>query len=385
MSIHWFIITGEYPPQPGGISDYTHLVASALAAAGDTVEIWTGPSSPETANTGNIPVHRTSEHFSLRARNEIGAAWNRLPSGARVLVQYEPWSFGYKGLNLPFAWWLRRCRRRRPDVALTIMFHEVATDFGWNQRFKQSVHGLLSHGMARVAARTADRVFMSVLVWEPVLRSLLRADQSPEWLPVPSNVPRTADTARTAALRQQLLGVSSGLIVGHFSTFRGEIPEMLRAMLPQLLASKSCAAILLLGRGGAEFAAAVREEHPGAAGRIVAAGEMGLEAVSEHLAACDLLIQPYPDGVSSRRTTVMAGLNLGLPILTNAGHCSDPHLWENSGAVRVVNSAQPMEIGAAAVTLMEDGAGRAALAIRARQFYDERFSVERVVETLRRT
>ncbi len=31
--MNWFIITGEYPPQPGGLSDYTELVANGLGAS----------------------------------------------------------------------------------------------------------------------------------------------------------------------------------------------------------------------------------------------------------------------------------------------------------------------------------------------------------------
>ena len=30
----WAILTGEYPPQPGGVSDYTLQVCRGLAAAG---------------------------------------------------------------------------------------------------------------------------------------------------------------------------------------------------------------------------------------------------------------------------------------------------------------------------------------------------------------
>ena len=34
MSHRWHVITGEYPPQPGGVSDYSRLVARRLAAEG---------------------------------------------------------------------------------------------------------------------------------------------------------------------------------------------------------------------------------------------------------------------------------------------------------------------------------------------------------------
>jgi hypothetical protein len=36
----WHLITAEYPPQSGGISDYSHLIATGLAAEGETVHVW---------------------------------------------------------------------------------------------------------------------------------------------------------------------------------------------------------------------------------------------------------------------------------------------------------------------------------------------------------
>ena len=37
--MEWHLITGEYPPQPGGVSDYTRFLASGLADAGETVAV----------------------------------------------------------------------------------------------------------------------------------------------------------------------------------------------------------------------------------------------------------------------------------------------------------------------------------------------------------
>jgi hypothetical protein len=39
-ALTWAILTGEYPPQAGGVSDYTRLVARGLAECGDRVHDW---------------------------------------------------------------------------------------------------------------------------------------------------------------------------------------------------------------------------------------------------------------------------------------------------------------------------------------------------------
>ena len=39
----WCVVTCEYPPLPGGVSDHTHHLVAALAAAGDQVDVWCPP------------------------------------------------------------------------------------------------------------------------------------------------------------------------------------------------------------------------------------------------------------------------------------------------------------------------------------------------------
>ncbi len=38
--LNWHLITCEYPPQFGGVSDYSGQVASGLRAAGADVSVW---------------------------------------------------------------------------------------------------------------------------------------------------------------------------------------------------------------------------------------------------------------------------------------------------------------------------------------------------------
>ncbi len=40
LSVSWHLLTGEYPPQPGGVSDHTWQVSEGLARAGCAVHVW---------------------------------------------------------------------------------------------------------------------------------------------------------------------------------------------------------------------------------------------------------------------------------------------------------------------------------------------------------
>ena len=54
----WHVITNEYPPQTGGVSDYTQQVARALVEQGDEVHVWC-PAWREVENHADgVRVHR---------------------------------------------------------------------------------------------------------------------------------------------------------------------------------------------------------------------------------------------------------------------------------------------------------------------------------------
>ncbi len=113
---------------------------------------------------------------------------------------------------------------------------------------------------------------------------------------------------------------------------------------------------------------------------MIATGELESSEISAHLLACDVLIQPYPDGVSSRRTTVMAGLALGVPVVTNEGMLSEP-FWRHCGAVELTPSVDNFADAVDAV--LTDPSRAANLRDRGRSLYARSFSLDRTVRALR--
>jgi len=103
--------------------------------------------------------------------------------------------------------------------------------------------------------------------------------------------------------------------------------------------------------------------------------------LSSHLAACDLLIQPYPDGASSRRSSLMAGLSHGVPILTTSGRLSES-LWGESGAVAIVPAGDQSALLTSARKLIDFAEERSRLATAGLRLYEKRFDWPQVVTAL---
>ncbi len=226
----------------------------------------------------------------------------------RLLVQYVPQMFGCRGMNLPFCFWLSSLRRYHPWV----MFHEVASPWEKAHLAKQNLLAAMQRIMAWLVLRHSQRVFVSIPKWGPMLPSGHRV----EWLPIPSNLPVTIASTVRETIRATIAPPGS-ILLGHFGTYGGAVARLLSAILPELLAGHENRHVLLLGRNSVRFAKELQCSRPALAHRIFSAGEQPADTAAAYLSACDLLVQPFPDGASSRRTSLMAGLALGVPIVTN--------------------------------------------------------------------
>jgi len=373
--VNWHIITGEYPPQPGGVSDYTRRIAGGLADAGDRVDIWAPPTDgPECADPG-IVVHRLPDRFGPRSLRLLSRELDRDRAPRRLLVQYVPHAFGWKAANLPFCLWLQS--RRRDSV--WVMFHEVAFPFDRDQAVSRNALAVVNRLMASIVASSAERAFVSIPGWLPMVESMIGDDKPVDWLPVPSSIPPVRNPPASAAVHARYAGTRS--LVGHFSTYGSAIRSMLDVSIPALANAADCN-VLLLGRGGDAHARELIAKDARLADRVHATGVLTDESVSQHIAACDLMVQPYPDGVSTRRTSAMVGLSHGVPIVTTSGWLTEP-LWEESGALELVPAGDPQMLAVAAARLLASPASREALAARGRELYLSRFDIQHSIQTLR--
>ena len=162
----WAILTGEYPPQSGGVSDYTRLVAEGLAAAGDEVAVYAPPQDhgPDSATPG-VRVFRLPDRFGLRGLRWLDRELAR-DRPDRILIQYVPHAFGLKAMNLPFAAWVAARARRVAPV--WVMFHEVAFPFV-RRPLRHNLLAVVNRVMAWAIAGAADRVLVSIPGWNDLL------------------------------------------------------------------------------------------------------------------------------------------------------------------------------------------------------------------------
>lgn len=379
MTRTWHIFTGEYPPQPGGVSDYTAQLAGGLAAAGDAIQVWAPACTGHTPDLAGVTVHRLRDHFSLRDLRRLGRALNEFPPPRRLLVQWVPHGFGWKSMNVPFCFWLlKRSVHRRDRIEL--MIHEAFVRFerSWKQRAAATVHRL----MVVLLLRAATRVWHAIPLHESLLRPYTFGRDVPfTWLPIPSNIPVIDDAGGVAALRTRLAPRGEP-IVGHFGTYGQLVAGILRPALIGVLRGAPTGTALLLGRGSDEFRKHLVTEYAELASRVVAPGQLESGDLSRYLHVCDVMLQPYADGISCRRTSAMAGLAHGRPVVTTSGAATEA-FWAESGAAVIVPRDSALELIDATIRLLADEKRRQIVGAAAATLYHERFRLERIVAALR--
>jgi glycosyltransferase involved in cell wall biosynthesis len=222
---------------------------------------------------------------------------------------------------------------------------------------------------------------MSIPAWHPRLKPYAFGRGVPfEWLPIPSALAQPQRDAVTN-LRAKL-GGERACLIGHVSTYGSLVANLLDKLLPDLLQNARGTRLVLIGANSAAYASAFLARNPELRERVIATGQVEPAQMSAHIAACDVLIQPYPDGVSTRRTTTMAGLFLGVPVVTTSGHLTEP-FWEESHTVRLAGVGDWPAFNAHVARLLSNADERRRVSIDARRYYDEHFDVRHTIRALR--
>jgi glycosyltransferase involved in cell wall biosynthesis len=360
----------------GGVSDYTALLASALADAGCEVHVWClAPGA--TVSDARVHLH-AGTGFDRKSLAQFERELSTYSSARTLLVQYVPHAFGMRAMNVRFCLLMRGLARTGEDVRA--MFHEPFYPFGRGAR--GNVIAVVNRLMATLLLRAATRVYVSVPAWARLLAPFARGsvNESMTWLPIPSTIPRVRDGAAVSSLRARLAGADAQ-IVTHFGTYGELVRPLLSDSAVRVLDMNPRALIVLLGEGGPRFRDVLIASRPDLGARIKAPGYLDAESVSMHLQASDVALFPFIDGASTRRTTLMAALANGVATVTTMGRFSEP-LWPAAGAVELAPVGDGHAIASKVNAVLQDDARRKQLGERALQLYGERFAMRHTLVAL---
>ena len=122
------MITCEYPPQLGGVADFTRTIADRVAQTGREVHVWAPGTTGTVVEASGVIVHREFGSFSVRDRKRVASLLDETARDRTLFLQWVPHGFGARAMNVGFCLWLRD-RVRHHDERLDLMVHEPFLPF----------------------------------------------------------------------------------------------------------------------------------------------------------------------------------------------------------------------------------------------------------------
>jgi glycosyltransferase involved in cell wall biosynthesis len=317
------LLTAEYPPQPGGVGDYTHRLALALADDAHAPAVLTGAStgsaSPLLAHEQPPRVLRQIGGWGWRCWRDTIAALDTLRP-AVLHIQYQTGAYSmHPAINLlP---WRLRALPHRPAVAVT--FHDLLEPYLFPKA------GRVRRWVTLRLARDADHV---IATNDEDAAALLAAGVQPPdritTIPIGSNIPVAPPPGYDRAAWRAELGIRpDDLVVAYFGLLsHNKGIDLLLDALSHLHEPTVPPMRLLLIGGAATapqdraYADAVRQQidHLHLSERVIVTGHVEPAAVSAHLLASDIVALPFRGGASLRSGSLLAALSHGAAVVTTS-------------------------------------------------------------------
>ncbi len=348
--MHIVLLTGEYPPQPGGVGDYTYRLMLALANQGLTVQTITFQDQQWCVYEAGAAAPGQVRHPVKTDVRWIGSGgWNWLCWSAIIAlldqlrpdvlhIQYQTGAYGmHPAIN--FLPWRLRGLRGRPYVLVTL--HDLLEPY-----LLPKAHWLRRYVTLRLV-HDADQIIVTNAEDQARLQATGDAQSSTpgRWgtldnsnltvIPIGSNiaVAPPADFEREAW--RSRLGISpSTRLVAYFGLLsHSKGCDLLLDALWRLKNKPGGDYRLVLIGGAATtaqdraYASAIAAQiaRLGIGDTVVQTGHVDEASVSAHLLAADCVVLPFRDGASFRRGSLLAALAHSQAVITTTPtHMPDP-------------------------------------------------------------
>jgi glycosyltransferase involved in cell wall biosynthesis len=348
MNERWIALLGRCDKPTDAVEDYCRYLGEALGEHGIELRLerveW---------NADGWPA-------ALRELRQRAAAWR----DRWILVQYTALAWSARGFPRRFVRVLRDLGGAGARVG--VVFHDVEPYSG--ERVIDKLRQRVQIRTMRNALELADAAIFTVppekISWKP--RQLAKAS----FIPVGANLPVTSERLprATAETRKSPIVAVFGITGG--ATGERETREILGAV--RYTAQRAGAfRLAVFGRHAEEREAALREGLRDVPVEVSVEGVLDGRQVVEKLRASDALLF-VRGGISTRRSSAIAGIACGLPVIARAGSETAAPIRE--AGVAFYSEEKENELGAVLARVLEDADYRAMLAEKSRRAYDEHFS-----------
>ena len=298
------LISGEYAPMPGGLADFTRILADRIQRRGHDVCLLScqGCSSDglplsAVASWGALSLPAIRRWADQRALDIVNLQFQTAAYDMSPLIHFLPSLL---------------------DQPIVTTFHDLRAPYLFPKA------GFLRDWIVLELARSSDGVIVTNSEDAAQLADLPR----PALIPIGSNIPSAQlDAEARAEWRHRLGAGGATLLLGHFGFIKAAkgIDSLLDALADLRGRGRELRLVFIGARsnpsdGGADqdYLAALEQQidQRGLTGHIHFTDYLRDDEVAACLSALDLATLPYLDGASWRRGSLLAAIQNGCAILT---------------------------------------------------------------------
>lgn len=359
------LISAEYPPTPGGIGDYTALLAAHLATAGATIAVLT-TGNGAVRHDGDVTVYACVPSWGWGNGKAVHAVMRSFRPEI-VHLQYQTGMYGmHPAVNflpdrlawrIPVLHTLRRAVHK--DVRFLTTFHDLRHPYLFPKA------GPLRVGVTRHLAR-ASAVAIGTNGEDVATLRAWRANST--LIPIGSNIPPASVRDARAIRARYGIPADAALLTTFGLLNQSKGIETVIDALALLRREGMAASLLLIGAGvgandpsnrATEAAIDAQCDAAGLSAFVRKTGRLPAAEVAETLAASDVCVLPYRDGASPRRGSLLAAFAQGVPVVTTTpapgAYAGVPALRDGDGA-RCVSPGDARAIAEAVRMICRDDA-----------------------------
>lgn len=308
-------ITSKYPPCPCGVGDHTCGLARELRTCGHEIMVYTSSAGKSNGaeDPGGVRVLREICAWDFSANFGV------LESARRHRAEIVHLQYTASWHNHPvfplFPWAIKR-RACPPVPKVVVTLHELEAPI------TKILPGPTRRAWLIPLLLFSDAIIVTSERDASVLRRIPFMSGKLHYIPLGSNLHQgTPPPIDRQQIRKQLGVRDDETLLARF----GFVDNIQVALIPMVLHSvrqlldRGCRVKLLLVGGGSG---------PGQTEVLKLARELGIEnhllftgyrpsdEASRYLRSADIAVQPYPEGVCERRSSLQAVMALGLPIVS---------------------------------------------------------------------
>jgi glycosyltransferase involved in cell wall biosynthesis len=348
MTQRCIALLGRRDEPTDAVEEYCRYLGAGLSAHGFALEL------------ARVPWHEHGWRAALGELQGQSASWR----GAPVFVQYTALAWSRRGFSFRFPRVLQILRAAGACVG--VVFHDVEPYTG--RRFVDRLRRSVQLRAMRDALRLADVAVLTVpaekLSWVP------SDSRNVVFIPVGANlpVPEVAFEPPLSIARHTATVAVFGITGGEAGKLESEvITEAIRLAaicIPKLR-------LIAFGRHADDSEHFLCEGLRDVAVDVQVSGVLPSEEVVRRLSSSDVLL--FVRGpISSRRSSAIAGIACGLPVIAYGGPETAAPITE--AGVVLVSPEKKEELGEALVRILSDREYRTSLAERSRRAYEQYFS-----------